>query len=184
MTSQNPLPTTLTPPNAAPCGRPDKITGRPCAVVAERPPVTGELIERIDKLYGPRACPSHASANDRALAQALDRTWNDAFNYGREMGRRESSGTTARHEPPLGSVREYDLRGRQLVTVRLANGQDYTYSWANPHGDGPLRVGDVVLLPANQVNPQPHEGTVSGLGSAYQGKTAAVLYLKRRAPQD
>lgn len=168
---------------AAPCGRIDQSTGQPCQVRVARPPVTLDLIKRIDHLYGPRPCPKHATDNDRALIEVLDRVWADAHRYGEIVGQRVGS-RMGRNQAVAeqvaaaqsGQVRDRDDRGRQLVIV---DGR-YTYHWADPHGNGDLAVGDTVLLPANQVQPTQHDGVVTALGSNYDGPTKAVLYLKSR----
>ncbi|WP_243741115.1 hypothetical protein [Streptomyces sp. 8K308] len=69
-----------------------------------------------------------------------------------------------------------DGGGDQIVEV---NG--YAYRWT---GQPPLCVGDQVLLPENYVSrfkhgPGPFTGTVTGLGSTYQGELASIL---RRLP--
>lgn len=177
-------PISMNPTNAAaPCSRIDSATGQPCQVRVSRPPVTIDLVKRIDHLYGPRACPKHATENDRALIEILDRVWADAHAYGEIVGQRLGSRLDKNQAvaervraAQAGELRDTDDRGRQLVVID----DKYTYHWADPHGNGPLEVGDIVLLPANQVNPAMHEGTVTGLGSNYQGATKAALYLKHR----
>lgn len=172
---------------AKPCGRPDPSTGQPCQIRVVRPPVTAQLIQRIDHLYGPRACPAHATDNDRALYEVLDRVWADAHVYGEIVGQRIGSRLNKNQAvaeqvraAQAGQLRQRDDRNRQLVTVDGG----YTYHWADPHGQGDLQVGDIVLLPANQVTPEPHEAAITSIGSTYSGVTRAVLYLRRRPGAD
>lgn len=186
--------------HAVPCGRLDPMTAVPCPVRVVRPPMTPELTQRIDALYGARPCPQHATDNDRALAEVIDSAWAVGHRYGmlvkagrapatpyadRAQTATETSVTAQLNQitpapapRPVGP-RERDIRGRQLV---VAVGK-YTYHWADPHGEGDLRPGDTVLLPANQVEPTPHEGVIESIGSSYEGITRAVLYLVRRAAE-
>lgn len=195
--------------NAAPCGRIDATTHLSCPIRVIRPPMTIELIRRIDALYGSRPCPAHATANDRALAEVIDSAWAVGHRYGMlvKAGRAPATPYATEEAPAAQSAtqssvasqlnaitpaakpattpaptgpRERDLRGRQFVIVAVGTSK-YTYHWADPHGEGDLHPGDTVLLPPNQVEPTPHEAVIESIGSSYQGTTRAVLYLVRRA---
>lgn len=165
-----------------PCGRPTP-TGA-CPIVAPRPPMPPELVDRIDALYGPRACFTHATGNDRALAEVMNKTWNAGFGYGRKVGELAGLGQAEQlarlkraHDVATGAFRERDDRHRQLITTSGG----YTYHWNDPSGEGDLEIGDTVLLPANQVQTEHHQALVEGIGSSYSGATKAVLRLIARA---
>jgi len=182
-TAVSPGQQTFVPPAAKPCGR-AAADGSPCPIVANRPVLTKDLIARIDHLYGPRPCTEHASRNDRVLAEVIDRAWIDGFEYGKLVGAHigehaaRKNATAERIESALnGSSRSHDDRGRQLIVA----GGGYTYHWNDQLGVGDLCIGDIVLLPGNQVDAQPHEAVVEGIGSSYRGKTRAVMRLVRRS---
>lgn len=75
--------------------------------------------------------------------------------------------------------RYYEIHGDQVVEV---NGR-YAYRW---NGSTPLQIGERVVLPANWLSGTirdsgPFEGTVTGLGTTYQGQLSRII---RRAQQD
>ena len=194
-TPQNsPLGTTERPSRTGtPCGR-RRTDGTPCPTVAVVPVITDATAARIEKFYGPRPCPEHATPNDRALAEVITKVWADAFTYGRAVGGHDAApaqATASRRPQPVtqaepGQARERDVRSRQLVVVQTDDQHAYTYHWIDHTGVGDLMVGDVVLLPANAVRTDLHEGTVITIGSSYAGQTRGVLKLVRRgslAPQ-
>lgn len=57
----------------------------------------------------------------------------------------------------------------------------YTYAWDGPQD---LAVGDVVVLPPNQVFPQETQGTVTSLTSDYRGPLASVRGLVRTRQEE
>lgn len=171
---------------ALPCGRLDHTTGQPCQIRVVRPPITIKLVKRIDHLYGPRACPTHATDNDRALYEVLDRMWADAHVYGEIVGQRAGARmgkdrAVAEHIRAVraGEARDRDDRGRQLITIEGG----YTYYWPDHLGEGDLAIGDTVLLPPNQVNSAHHEAVVAGIGSTFVGSIKPVARLQTRAQQ-
>lgn len=56
--------------------------------------------------------------------------------------------------------------------------QTYTYQ-AGPVG---VAVGDVVMVPATWVNPEPQEATVVALGSSYDGPATQIIRVVESAP--
>ena len=170
-------------PRPAACGRIDPATGKPCPIVVTRPVISADLVRAIDAAYGPRACPAHATDNDKIFYRVLDTVWDQGYLVGLHLG--ETRGVAigrAETRTPVevtGPNRNIDDRGRQLVVVEI-DGRQYTYHWADPQGQGPLQVGDTVLLPGNVAQPEVHPGVVTHIGSQYTGETRAVLGLRNR----
>lgn len=65
--------------------------------------------------------------------------------------------------------------GRHIATPGNFYGRGYAYECHEP-----VQVGDIVQLPGNAVNPEPQEGTVIALDSAYEGDMATVVKVVER----
>jgi hypothetical protein len=148
------------------CGRPTK-SGKPC----QKP------------LYGAafRACGTHETAEDIAwregyltgLAQAREDAGREREFWIAE-GRRQEQEAAKRRERE--AERQSRLRtatsdGQQIVEV-----DGYAYRWAGE----PLGVGDRVMLPANWLSEVKHgkgpfPGTVTAIGSSYDGEMSAIM---------
>jgi hypothetical protein len=79
----------------------------------------------------------------------------------------------------------------QVVQVSIAGtSRLYTYGWVfNPlEGGKPLKRGDRVELPANQVQAEGSSGTVASLNSDYSGPMKNIVRVidgpKASAPED
>lgn len=78
----------------------------------------------------------------------------------------------------------------QVVRVGITGAfRDYTYSWEfNPlEGGQPLKVGDRVELPPNQMQPEGSSGTVVALSSDYDGPMKSIVRVidkPRSEPQE
>lgn len=69
------------------------------------------------------------------------------------------------------------VKVRQVVQVSImGTRRPYTYAWEfMPGVVAPLAVGDRVELPPNQVQEEGSSGTVSALGSPYQGEMKFIV---------
>lgn len=150
------------------CGRPTR-SGTPC-----RNPLFGHDL----------ACATHATEQDRALADAYRKGYSEGLRQGYDMGK---SGATSEIDRLTRRVQDlqrqaeenaryYERDGDQVVEVG-----GYGYRWS---GSPPLEVGERVLLPENwlsavQRGHGPFEGVVTALGSTYEGPLSRIL---RRAP--
>ncbi len=148
------------------CGRPTK-SGKPCQ----------------NPLYGAafRACGTHETPEDVAwregyfagLAKAREDAGRDREFWVAE-GRRQEREAAKRREGE--AERQSRLRtatsdGQQIVEV-----DGYAYRWAGE----PLGVGDRVMLPANWLSEVKHGkgpflGTVTAIGSSYDGEMSAIV---------
>ncbi|MFE0690222.1 hypothetical protein ACFV0Z_18985 [Streptomyces xiamenensis] len=150
------------------CGRPTR-SGRPCKIR-----ISGSDV----------ACGTHATEQDKAVAEAHRRGWNEGFASGKESSARLSRSRVERLEQRVkeleeeldSSKRVYEIGGHQVVDVG-----GYAYRW---RGSTPLEVGDRVLLPENYVSrlkygPGPTQGVVSKLGTTYRGPLSDIV---SRAP--
>lgn len=158
------------PPEIRTCGRPTR-SGAPCKA----------------RIYGSDlACGIHLTPHERELAEAYKRGWNDGYKQASESAQKVSSSQVEwlkRRIEELEQLldeatRVYEIGGDQLVEVGR-----YAYRWA---GQPKLEVGERVLLPQNWVSkmtdgPGPTLGTVTRLGSTYQGEHARIV---RRAPTE
>lgn len=82
----------------------------------------------------------------------------------------------------------------QVVQVKIlgpsSTGRLFTYGWVfDPEkGGGPLKVGDRVELPGNNVNPDGSSGVVEQLGSDYTGALRSIVRVidgpKVSAPEE
>lgn len=79
----------------------------------------------------------------------------------------------------------------QVVQVKIAGtSRRYTYGWVfNPlEGGRPLKVGDRVELPPNQVQAEGSSGEVVELSSAYTGEMKNIVRVidgpKAQSPED
>lgn len=66
----------------------------------------------------------------------------------------------------------------QLVQVQILGAvRRYTYGWVfSPlEGGAPLKVGDKVVIPANQVQSEDTSATVVQLGSSYTGPVKSII---------
>ncbi len=150
------------------CGRPTR-SGNPCKVR-----ISGSDV----------ACGTHATEQDKAVAEAHRRGWSEGYKSGSESSSSFSRSRIERLEQRVkeleeqldGAKRVYEIDGHQVVDVG-----GYAYRW---RGSTPLEVGDRVLLPENYVSrmkngPGPTLGVVSKLGTTYRGPLADIV---RRAP--
>jgi hypothetical protein len=130
------------------------------------------------------ACGTHATEQDKAVAAAHRRGWNEGYEAGRESGTSSSTSHIAYLEKRVKELEEqrdsarrvYEVDGCQVVQVG-----EYSYRW---RGSGPLKVGDRVLLPESWVSklkdsPGPTVGVVTKLGTTYRG---ALPDIVGRAP--
>ncbi|MFG2720693.1 hypothetical protein ACGFW5_20675 [Streptomyces sp. NPDC048416] len=150
------------------CGRPTR-SGNPCKVR-----ISGSDV----------ACGTHATEQDKAVAQAHRRGWSDGYKSGSESGASSSRSRIERLEQRVKELEEqlddakrvYEIGGHQVVDVG-----GYAYRW---RGSTPLAVGDRVLLPENYVSRMkngagPTLGAVSKLGTTYRGPLSDIV---SRAP--
>jgi hypothetical protein len=79
----------------------------------------------------------------------------------------------------------------QKVRVSISGTRrEYTYGWVfNPlEGGAPLKVGDRVELPPNQVQAEGSSGTVVAVGSDYDGPMKNIVRVingpKAQSPED
>ena len=146
------------------CGRLTK-SGRPCKVRVHGPDV---------------ACGIHATEQDRAVAEAYRRGYEEGRESGARYSKESSKIRIASLEKQVEELRQrldkatriYEVGGDQVVDTGR-----YAYRWS---GETPLEVGDRVLLPENYVSrmkhgPGPVEAVVRALGTTYQGPLAFVL---------
>lgn len=126
------------------------------------------------------ACGTHATEQDKAVAAAHRRGWNEGYKCGSESGASFTASRIGRLEQRVkeleeqldGAQRVYEVAGHQVVDVGR-----YAYRWC---GSEPLEVGDRVLLPENYVSrlhngPGPTVGVVSKLGTTYRGPLSDIL---------
>lgn len=150
------------------CGRPTR-SGKPCRV----------------RIYGSNvACGTHATDQDRAVAEAYGRGRREGYESGSKSGASSAKLTIEWLERRVkeleqqldDATRIHEVDGDQVVQVGR-----YAYRWG---GAEPLEVGDRVLLPENYVSrmkdgPGPTLGVVTALGTTYRGDLDSVV---RRAP--
>ncbi|MCY0951284.1 hypothetical protein [Streptomyces sp. H27-S2] len=150
------------------CGRPTR-SGSPCKIR-----ISGSDV----------ACGTHATEQDKAVAEAHRRGWSEGYRSGSESSTSFSKSRVERLEHRVKELEEqldatrrvYQVDGHQVVEVGR-----YSYRW---RGSEPLEVGDRVLLPENYVSrmkdgPGPTAGVVSKLGTTYRGQLSDIV---RRAP--
>ncbi|MEU9608690.1 hypothetical protein [Streptomyces sp. NPDC048057] len=146
------------------CGRPTR-SGNPCKIRISSSDV---------------ACGTHATEQDKAVAEAHQRGWSEGYTAGSESGASFSKShvewlerRVKELEEQLDSTRRvYEANGCQVVEVG-----GYGYRW---RGRDPLEVGDRVLLPENYVSrlrngPGPTVGVVNKLGTTYQGSLSDIV---------
>ncbi|MYV65958.1 hypothetical protein GT043_08420 [Streptomyces sp. SID2131] len=130
------------------------------------------------------ACGTHATEQDRAVAEAHRRGWNEGWKDGCESGASSSKSHITHLEKRVKELEEqldaarrvYEVDGCQVVQVGK-----YSYRW---RGSDPLAVGDRVLLPENWLSKikegtGPTAGVVTKLGTTYRGSLADI---EGRAP--
>ncbi|MEU6925597.1 hypothetical protein [Streptomyces sp. NPDC046631] len=152
------------------CGRPTR-SGNPCKIR-----IPGSDV----------ACGTHATEQDKAVAEAYRKGWNEGYEAGRESGASSSKSHIAylkkrvkELEEQLDSARHvYEVDGCQVVQVGK-----YSYRW---RGSDPLKVGDRVHLPENwvsklKVGPGLTVGVVTKLGTTYRGSLSDIV---GRAPAE
>ncbi|WP_211216196.1 hypothetical protein [Longispora albida] len=146
------------------CGRATR-SGSPCKV----------------RLHGADlACSRHASEQDRTLAEAYQRGWNEGFQAASRSSEGLQNMRAERLERRVADLerqldeasRYYEYGGDQVVEVGR-----YAYRWP---GLGRLEVGDRVLLPENWISqmkhgPGPVEGVVTKLGATYRGELSVII---------
>ncbi|MYS79454.1 hypothetical protein GTZ85_04220 [Streptomyces sp. SID5474] len=126
------------------------------------------------------ACGTHATAHDRALADAHRRGYNEGYKSGSESGTHWSTFKVEQLEKRVKDLeaqldqarRYYEIEGDQVVEVGR-----YAYRWRGPEA---LEVGDRVLLPENYVTrlkngPGATLGTVTALGATYRGTLSVIV---------
>ncbi|WP_285731987.1 hypothetical protein [Nocardiopsis sp. ATB16-24] len=146
------------------CGRPTKA-GHPCKIRVSSSDI---------------ACGTHATEQDRAVAEAHRRGYREGYEVGNSSAGSYSKFRIEQLESQVEELRQqldketriHEIGGDQVVQVG-----GYAYRW---RGRPPLAVGDRVLLPENYVSrmkygPGPMEGTVTGLGTTYRGPLAFIL---------
>ncbi|MFI6782832.1 hypothetical protein [Micromonospora sp. NPDC050276] len=146
------------------CGRPTKA-GKPCRV----------QLSPFDV-----ACGTHATEQNRAVAEAHRRGNSEGFRQGWEMGSSSAKSTIERLEQRVRELeqrlddaqRYFDMDGDQVVEV-----DGYAYRWS---GSRPLAVGDRVVLPQNWLSsmrngPGTFEGVVTKIGATYRGELSRIV---------
>lgn len=146
------------------CGRPTK-SGSPC-----KANFSGVAF----------ACKLHTTPEEQALVDAYQNGHRTGRQEGYESGRQSAAMSTEHLERQIADLkakldqatRRFRIDGLQAVTVG-----GYAYVW---NGQPDLEVGDRVLLPENYVSrlkdgPGPVEGTVTELGSTYDGIHSRIL---------
>ncbi|WP_251066909.1 hypothetical protein [Streptomyces sp. ISL-36] len=146
------------------CGRPTR-SGSPCKIR-----ISGSDV----------ACGTHATEQDKAVAEAHRRGWNEGYKSGSESSASFSKSRIERLEQRVKELEEqldstrrvYEVNGCQVVEVG-----GYAYRW---RGNDPLEVGDRVLLPENYVSrlrngPGPTVGVVNKLGIVYRGSLSDIV---------
>ncbi|MGV9693966.1 hypothetical protein ACWDUX_33265 [Streptomyces sp. NPDC003444] len=146
------------------CGRPTR-SGNPCKVR-----ISGSDV----------ACGTHATEQDKAVAEAHRRGWNEGYEAGRESSASSSTSHIAYLENRVKELegqldnarRVYEVDGCQVVQVGK-----YSYRWC---GSDPLEVGDRVLLPENWLSklkdgPGLTVGVVTKLGTTYCGSLSDIV---------
>ena len=146
------------------CGRPTR-SGNPCKIR-----ISGSDV----------ACGTHATEQDKAVAEAHRRGWSEGYEAGCESGASSSKSHIAYLEKRVkdleeqldGARRVYEVDGYQVVQVGK-----YSYRW---RGGDPLEVGDRVLLPENWVSklkdgPGSTVGVVTKLGTTYRGSLSDIV---------
>lgn len=130
------------------------------------------------------ACKLHTTPEEQALVDAYQNGYRSGRQEGYESGRQSATMSTEYLERLVvdlkakldQAIRRFRVDGLQAVTVG-----GYAYLWG---GQPDLEVGDRVLLPENYVSrlkhgPGPVEGTVTELGTTYDGTLSRIL---RRIP--
>lgn len=126
-----------------------------------------------------RACGLHETAEDVAYREGYRAGATAEREYaerGRELSRESwiAEGRRLEH-----------LEARERESFRVATDDEeqivvvdsgYSYRW----GGEPLKIGDRVMLPANWLSeikngPGPFPGTVTAIGSSYQGELSAIV---------
>lgn len=147
-----------------PCGRPTK-SGKACKANFSGVGFASKL---------------HTTPQEQALVDAYE----DGYRRGREEGNKSGQQSAALSIEHLqrqiadlkakldAATRRFRADGLQAVT-----GDGYAYLW---NGQPDLEVGDRVLLPQNYVSgfahgSGPFEGTVTELGSTYDGPHSRIL---------
>ncbi|MBS2550192.1 hypothetical protein KGQ19_25315 [Catenulispora sp. NL8] len=146
------------------CGRPTK-TGKPC-----KANFSGVGF----------ACTLHTTPEEQALVDAYRNGYRKGREEGQTSGRQSAAMSTEYLERQIADLkaqldqatRRFRVDGLQAVTVG-----GYAYLW---NGQPDLEVGDRVLLPENYVSrlkhgPGPVEGTVTELGTTYDGSHSRIL---------
>ncbi|WP_236241790.1 hypothetical protein [Streptomyces sp. CC228A] len=146
------------------CGRPTR-SGSPCKIR-----ISGSDV----------ACGTHATEQDKAVAEAHRRGWNEGYKSEARAAQASPSPGSKRLEQRVKELEEqlddakrvYEVDGHQVVDVG-----GYAYRWC---GSKPLEVGDRVLLPENYVSrmkngPGPTLGVVRKLGTTYQGPLSDIV---------
>jgi len=137
------------------------------------------------------ACKIHTTPRERELSDVTRKAHTDGFSRGFDAGqeavrRNLEYEIERRVRAELATkscihIRETDDQGRQLVTVGFGSGnRGYAYRW---NGEGRLKVGDKVLVPAGYFMPRgaPMQvSTVIRLGTDYTGEIATI---SRRAQE-
>ncbi len=146
------------------CGRPTR-SGAPCRA----------------QIYGrDLACKLHTTDHEREVLAAFERGWSEGLRQGRESEASLSSDRVRRLERRIAELetaadeqlRIYEVDGSQAVEVGR-----YSYRW---DGEPQLVVGEKVLLPENWLSvvkdgKGPQVGTVTALGTRYQGQLSRIL---------
>lgn len=151
------------------CGRQTR-SGKPCKIR-----INGSDV----------ACSTHATEQDRMVAEAHQRGYREGFDAGRDSGASSSRLKIEWLERRIQGLEQkldeatriYEVDGHQVVDVG-----GYAYRW---RGDSPLEVGDRVLLPENYVSrmqsgPGSTVGAVTQLGTTYRG---TLSFITGRAPK-
>lgn len=149
--------------HARTCARPTR-SGNPCKIR-----ISGSDL----------ACGTHATEQEKAVAEGHQRGWSEGYKSGSESSARFSKSRIERLEQRVKELEEqldntkrvYEIDGHQVVDVG-----GYAYRW---RGSEPLGVGDRVLLPENYVSrmkngPGPTVGVVSKLGTTYRGSLSDI----------
>ena len=123
------------------------------------------------------ACATHGTDRDRALTRKfrtavgqIHDQMASAYQKGYEMSESAERRTVEADAELRRNWRDVDGRGRQIVTVGK-----YAYTWRG----APLLVGDRVVIPDNWLF-RAHEGTVTGIGSDYDGPLSEIVSVVER----
>lgn len=122
-------------------------------------------------------CTAHWTDGDRQLHR---RIWSEAQKRGYEIAAEAAQEKEQRTQEMEKESAERAARfrmtqgGKQIVQFG-----GYAYIWG---GDEPLMLGDRCLLPASWVlGSKPHEDTVTGFGTDYDGDLVHVMRVVERA---